>query len=94
MHFDEVECPLISEFLKNDYFDKERVIQFLVSDFGEDMVNKFRSRREVQRPDSEIEIRKVYLQLDRYLSDNYGKGEDLTEIKLMQALIIAHNFLT
>ena len=21
MHFDEVECPLISEFLKNDYFD-------------------------------------------------------------------------
>ena len=46
------------------------------------------------QPDSEIEIRKVYLQLDRYLSDNYGKGEDLTEIKLMQALIIAHNFLT
>ena len=94
MHFDEVECPLISEFLKNDYFDKERVVQFLISDFGEDMVNKFRSQREVRRPDSEIEIRKVYLQLDRYLSDNYGKGEDLTEIKLMQTLIIAHNFLT
>ena len=58
------------------------------------MVNKFRSQREVRRPDSEIEIRKVYLQLDRYLSDNYGKGEDLTEIQLMQTLIIAHNFLT